>query len=165
MDIAARRASAADLEVLVALYRELEAEQTALRPMWRLADGLAEPVADTLEALVHTADHLIVGTIDGAVVGFLWATVDPLLPQAGGRRVGTIRLVSTEPAARGVGVGEAMMARALDDLRAEGIDLFDAKVSPGHREAKNFFESHGFSARLIVMHRAEAGRSAPGSGP
>jgi hypothetical protein len=25
-------------------------------------------------------------------------------------------------------------------------------VSPGHRYAKNFFESNGFSARLIVMH-------------
>jgi hypothetical protein len=32
------------------------------------------------------------------------------------------------------------------------VDRFDAAVPPGHREAKNFFEQHGFSARSITMH-------------
>ena len=54
--------------------------------------------------------------------------------------------------ARGVGVGEAMMSWILHEMRARGHHLFDAKVSPGHRHAKNFFESHGFAARSITMH-------------
>jgi len=47
------------------------------------------------------------------------------------------------------------MAAAMASMRAEGLRLFDARVSPGHRAAKNFFEAHGFSARLIVMHHAD----------
>ncbi len=149
----ARPATPDDLPVLARLYRELEVEQTALRPMWRLADGLAEPVEETLAAIVGSADPLLyVGLVDHVAVGFVWATVDDLLPQAGGLQVGTVRLIFTEPPARGVGVGEAMMAQVLEELRGRGVTMFDAKVSPGHRHAKNFFEAHGFSARLIVMH-------------
>ncbi len=149
----ARPATPDDLPVLARLYRELEVEQTALRPMWRLADGLAEPVEETLAAIVGSADPLLyVGLVDDVAVGFVWATVDDLLPQAGGLQVGTVRLIFTEPPARGVGVGEAMMAQVLGELRGRGVTMFDAKVSPGHRHAKNFFEAHGFSARLIVMH-------------
>jgi hypothetical protein len=40
----------------------------------------------------------------------------------------------------------------LAELRQRGISKFDAHVLPGHRLAKNFFESGGFSARSIVMH-------------
>jgi hypothetical protein len=49
-----------------------------------------------------------------------------------------------------------MMDAFMIDARARGITLFDAHVSPGHRESKNFFESHGFTARSIVMHRSDA---------
>jgi hypothetical protein len=46
-----------------------------------------------------------------------------------------------------------MLGSFLDGETAAGIGYFDAHVAPGHRLAKNFFESHGFSARRIVMHR------------
>ncbi len=157
MQPTARLATIDDLPALVRLYRELEVEQTALRPMWRLADGLAEPVGESLAGIVGSGDPLLyVGLVDGVTVGFVWATVDDLLPQAGGLQVGTVRLIFTEPPARGVGVGEAMMAEVLGELRGRGVSMFDAKVSPGHRHAKNFFEAHGFSARLIVMHHDDA---------
>jgi hypothetical protein len=48
-----------------------------------------------------------------------------------------------------------MIQIVLAEFRASGHRLFDARVSPGHRLAKNFFESNGFSARLIVMHHAD----------
>ena len=78
-----------------------------------------------------------------------------MLPQAAGEEVGVIRLIFTDPEARGVGVGDAMITQALAELRGRGLRYFDARVSPGHRHAKNFFESNGFSARLIVMHHAD----------
>ncbi len=78
-----------------------------------------------------------------------------MLPQAGGRTIGAIRLIFTDPEAREVGVGEAMMELYLREARAGGIGFFDAHVAPGHRLAKNFFESHGFSARRIVMHHGD----------
>jgi GNAT superfamily N-acetyltransferase len=153
MIITARPATRDDVDSLVTLYRALEEEQTALRPMWRLADGLPEPPGDSLEAILADEESLlVVGLLDEVPLGFAWAAPDDLLPQANGDRVAVVRLIHTELEARGVGIGEAMIDLVLGHFRALGFTKFDARVSPGHRNAKNFFESQEFKARLIVMH-------------
>ncbi len=153
MEITTRPASAEDLDRLVRLYRGLEEEMRALHPMWTVADGLAEPVEDTLAEAVQDPDVLLyLGLIDGEAFGFIMARSEPALPQARGERIGTIRLVFTEPEAREVGVGEVMREVVMSELRGRGHRWFDAHVLPGHRQAKNFFEQGGFAARSIVMH-------------
>ena len=157
MNITARPATPADVETLSDLYRLLEAEQAALRAMWPLADGVDEPIASSLLGILDDDDSmLLMGCLDEVPLGFLWARIEPLLSQAQGRRVGVVRLVFTEMEARGVGIGSTMLESAMIELSSRGVDLFDARVSPGHRNAKNFFEAHGFSARLIVMHHDPA---------
>lgn len=158
MQVTARDAVEADVPLLVRLYRGLAIEQAALRPMWPLADGLDEPIEDSFHAaLADDASEVLIGSIDGVPFGFLLARVERLLTQANGEPVGTIRLIYTEEPARGVGVGAAMVEEVLTRLRGRGLRWFDARVSPGHRNAKNFFEAHGFSARLIVMHHDDSG--------
>ncbi len=153
MIVDARHATTDDIEDLVRLYRALESEMTELHPMWPLADGLNEPVDDSLQELLADSDTtVLIGQIDGYPFGFLVARVEGLLDQAGAVRVGAIRLVYVDDAAREVGVGEVMRDSAISELRERGIARFDAHVLPGHRLAKNFFESGGFSARSIIMH-------------
>lgn len=157
MHVTSRTATSDDVGTVIEMYRALADEQEALRPLWPLADGLAEPATAALEdILADDQSVLLIGEIDGYPLGFLWARVEPLLPQAGGEEVGVIRLIFTDPEARGVGVGDAMITQVLAELRRRGLRYFDARVSPGHRHAKNFFESNGFSARLIVMHHADS---------
>lgn len=156
MQIAARQASEPDLAELVRMYRQLEAEQAALKSLWPVADGLAEPVEESFRSILGDANStVVIGTIDDLPFGFMWMRAEELLPQAAGARVGSARLVFVEPDARGVGIGEQMITMVMDEFRGRGIDLFDSHVSPGHRLAKNFFESHGYSARRIVMHHSE----------
>ncbi len=59
-----------------------------------------------------------------------------------------------EPDAREVGVGEAVLARALEWATARGCIGVDAWALPGERATKNFFEAAGFTARLLVVHRS-----------
>lgn len=154
MDIAARPAQPNDIGTLVHLYPLLEAEQAALKPMWPLADGVDAPVADAFGSILDDEQSiLLLGELDGYPLGFLWARIESLLDRAEGRSVGVVRLVFTEFEARGIGIGSVMLEAALTELADRGVELFDARVSPGHRNAKNFFEAHGFSARLIIMHR------------
>jgi len=156
MEVAARLATIEDLGVLEVLYRSLEAEMIALHPMWPLADGLAEPITESLgRNLLDPEVVLVLGTIDELPFGFLLARVEPLLPQAEGLRFGAIRLVFVDHPAREVGVGEAMLALALTEMRARGLVRFDAHVLPGHRLVKNFFEAGGFAARSIIMHHVD----------
>jgi len=153
MRVTARNATVADIDSLVRLYRVLEEEMVALHAMWPLADGLDEPVRDSLLAAIDRQDtHVILGEIDDYPFGFLVARVEGLLDQADGEQIGSIKFVFVEKEAREVAVGEVMRNLALDDLRQLGITKFDAHVLPGHRLAKNFFEAGGFSARSIVMH-------------
>ena len=157
MELTVRRATNADVPHLVALYKDLEREQTAKKPVWALTDGLDERVDLSLFHAMRADDSwLFVGGIDGATVGFIWATVEPMLDRAAGERIGRIRLIYTEPEGRGVGVGHVMLETVLDELRGIGISLFDAPVGPGQRATKNFFEAHGFAARSIIMHHADA---------
>ena len=152
-----RRATINDVPDLVRLYRRLEAEQTALKKMWPVADGLAEPVDQSLRSILSDDESVVsIGEIDSVVLGFAWGRREALLPQAGGAMIGSVRLIYTEEEARGVGVGHEMVTLVLDELRSRGVTLFDAYVSPGHRHAKNFFEAHGFSARRIAMHHDDA---------
>ena len=154
MDVSARHATADDLDTIVALYREMEAEQVALKPVWRVADGLPEPAGAAIkEAIADEATLVVIGSIDDVPFGFAIAGSDSLLPQADGEEMGVVRYLFTDHEAREVGVAEAMAQLVLAELRARGHRRFDVRVLPGHRLAKNFFEANGFSARLIVMHR------------
>lgn len=156
MEAMARLATEEDLSELVGLYRELEKEMTDLHYMWPRASGLPEPVEHALrEALLDPDTLVYLGIIDGVPLGLLLARIEDLLPQAGGEKLGSIRLVFVSQEAREVGVGEAMRDLALEDLRFRGLRKFDAHVLPGHRLAKNFFEAGGFAARSIVMHHAD----------
>lgn len=153
MSAVARPAGPHDLATLAGLYRGLETEMVALKEVWAITDGLAEPIESSFAAHLDAGDGVYVGEYDGVPVGFLVWAEEPLLPQSAGLSAAVIRLIYTDPAARRVGVGEAMIELFLADAATRGIRLFDAIVPPGHRHAKNFFESNGFKARRIVMHR------------
>lgn len=151
--ISVRPATSDDIGVLSDLYRLLEAEMIPLEEMWPLADGLPEPLTDSLAAEIDSEDSVfLLGLVDGCPFGFLIARVEELLPQASGERIGAIRYVFVDQGVRQISVGEHMLDAALTELRKRGVRRFDAHVLPGHRLVKNFFESGGFSARSIVMH-------------
>lgn len=156
MEITVREATRDDVGGLIALYERLEDEMTALKPVWPLIDGLPQPTADAItQRIDDPAWHCYLAALDGVPVGLLFSRDEDMLPQAKGRRIGSIRYIYTDADAREVGVGEALIGRFLGDARGRGITMFDAHVSPGHRMAKNFFEANGFKARSIVMNRRD----------
>jgi L-amino acid N-acyltransferase YncA len=156
MNLSVRPAVNADIFRLVSLYDDLEREQVERKPIWALTDGLDERFDMSLfHAISEEESWVLVGEIDDVIVGFIWATIEPMLGRAEGRRIGRIRLIYTEPEARGVGVGHLMLETVLADLRATDVHHFDAPVGPGQRATKNFFEAHGFAARSIIMHHAD----------
>jgi GNAT superfamily N-acetyltransferase len=156
MTVGARLAGSDDIGVLERLYEALATEQRAIRSIWPFADGLAEPVARSLNTMLRRPDAVVViGYIDAQPLGFLAGFEQPLLEPVSDRSIGVVQLVFTDREARGVGVGAAMLDLAMAEFEHRGVELFDARVSPGHRMAKNFFESNGFKARSITMHRGD----------
>jgi len=88
------------------------------------------------------------------VVGYALVGVEELRD---GTRLAVVGELGVEPEARAVGVGEALLTEILAWADAAGCVGVDAPALPGHRQAKNFFEAHGFTARVLTMHRTLGG--------
>jgi GNAT superfamily N-acetyltransferase len=149
----ARPAGADDLPRVLELARDLRAELRPMRggPLWESREARVEPTVEAFEALLTRDDAaVVVGAIDDVVVGYGTAELESLRD---GAVLGIVGDLFVESGARAVGVGEAiaeMLIAFCVDAGCMGIDAF---ALPGHREAKNFFERAGFTARALVMHK------------
>jgi ribosomal protein S18 acetylase RimI-like enzyme len=149
---AARPATVDDLAAILALATELRAELVPMRggSMWSRTAAYPEPLDPTFRALLERDDAcLLVGTLDDVVVGFGVCTVAVLRD---GTRLGEITELFVTPEARAVSVGEGLLAALVEWCREQECTAVDAFALPGHRAAKNFFETAGFTARALLMH-------------
>lgn len=148
-----RPAEPADVPRIVEMARALRAEIEPIRggPLWAAREGRPEPLEGAYAPLLGRDDAcVVVGTIDGVVIGF---GVGEPAPLHDGRLIGVISDLYVEPGARGIGVGEEMVTALTDFFAARGCVGVDAWALPGHRMTKNFFEEHGFVSRGIVVHK------------
>ncbi|MGH9297753.1 MAG: GNAT family N-acetyltransferase [Acidimicrobiales bacterium] len=126
-------------------------ELSAISHLEIFKEGTLPSQKEMLLAELAANRHLLaLGTIDGSAVGFLQA-VETALEESG--PVVRIEMLYVEGEAREVGVAEALVDLAKAWSRERGAIGLDALVLPGMRESKNFLESMGFAARLLVMHR------------
>jgi GNAT superfamily N-acetyltransferase len=152
MDERCRLAVEADLPRLAELARATIAELAPMRGgrIWQAREARAEPIEDGLRQLLGRPDaRVVVGTIDGVVLGYAVARLEVL---ADGSTLGVIDDIFVEEEARGVGLGETMIDDLIGWCASHGCVGMDAMALPGHRVTKNFFEESGFTARKLVMH-------------
>lgn len=153
MEETARPAALGDLSDIVTLAEAGIAELTPTRggALWARREARHQPVADSLAQAIDADDeHVVVGTVDGTVVGYAAARLETL------RDGGVLTVLDdlyVDPEARSVGVGEAMMNDMIDWATNRGSIGIDSLALPGNRATKNFFESFGLVARAIIVHR------------
>ncbi len=117
-----------------------------------LAQELARgPLEPRVTAAIDNDDALVVvGSYDGVVLGWASVLIETLND---GRRLGVIETLAVDPEAREAGIGAAMMNLLLERLRVAGCFGVDSRALPGDRQTKNFFESFGLKARLLIVHQ------------
>ena len=150
---AARPATAADLERLAELAAAAVAEQVGERggAVWAGREARGVPAEASLRRDLEDDDCLVlVGTIDDAVLGYAAVRTEVLRD---GRVLGVLTDVYVEPEARAVGVGEVLIDAVLAWCTARGCAGVDGLALPGNRQTKNFFETFGFTARALIVHR------------
>ena len=152
---AARPATSTDIDDIVVLAAALRAQMSAERggPLWAAHDALPIATPELLTARLEAAGlATMVGTLDGAVLAYGFAHSESIGATG---LIGVIdELFVLEPA-RAVGLGETLLRALVDWCTAAGITHgIDATALPGDRLAKNFFESAGFKARRLIMHKS-----------
>ena len=156
IDEGARQAVDSDMPAVAGLAAAAVAELAPRRGgyVWSRLEARSGSLDQSLDR-DHRADDalVVVGTIDGAVVGY---GAVRLVALHDGAVLGRVTDIYVLPEARGVGVGEAIMEELLDWAGRRGCVGVDSLALPGDRETKNFFETHGLVARAITVHRSLA---------
>ncbi|MBB3771829.1 ribosomal protein S18 acetylase RimI-like enzyme [Angulomicrobium tetraedrale] len=143
-----RPAMPADLPAVLALYRELDAQDaTDLGEARAIFDRMASYPDYTL----HVAE------VDGAALGTFTLLAMENIAHAGARSA-IIEAVAVAGAAQGRGIGRAMMRAALDLAREKGCYKASLSTRMSRERAHAFYESlgferHGFS---YIIHLEEA---------
>ncbi|MFL3020479.1 MAG: N-acetyltransferase family protein [Candidatus Poriferisodalaceae bacterium] len=118
--------------------------------IWSRRETRNQPYRVSLEAALNDPDQdLWVGLIDEAAVGYAVARAEILRT---GEILGIVSDLWVEPAAREVGVGEALINEIIGWCKERGCIGIDSLALPGNRATKNFFETFGFKARLLTVH-------------
>jgi GNAT superfamily N-acetyltransferase len=150
---ASRLATVDDLADLERLAAAAVAEQREGRGGWVWSQREIRPepyAASLLAALDDPAAEVWMGMFGDVAVGYAAAHVESLRD---GSPLAVCDDLYVEPDARGVGVGEALMSDVVAWATARECIGIDGWVLPGNRASKNFFETFGFTARGIVVHR------------
>jgi ribosomal protein S18 acetylase RimI-like enzyme len=152
----ARAARHNDIPQLVGLYEQATVELAPMRG-GRMLLGLGHrhpPLAASFGGQFEDPRQFVVVAVLGDdlddVVGFGTCRT---LDLSDDERVGSIEDLYVTPPARRAGAGRAMAELLVRWCSSEGCTGVDASALPGSRAVKSFFESEGFTARLLVMHR------------
>ncbi len=149
---AARPAGPTEIGVIAELAREArrEAQQYRGGGRWLATEAAPEPLEDHLVQMVaDTAALVVAGFWEGEVVGYGWAR---RIGRLDGSSIARIEELFVTPAARSVGVGESLFDAVRQWAQRERVAGIDAFVLPGHRQAKNFFETFKMTAHALTMH-------------
>jgi ribosomal protein S18 acetylase RimI-like enzyme len=141
-DLTFRRASAADLEDIVALLaddelgRKREDADPPLNP--RYIDAFAAIDSDRNQ-------YLAVVEEGGQIVGCLQLSFIPGLSRLGLWR-GQIESVRISSARRGAGLGKRMFEWAIEECRKRRCEIVQLTTDKSRADARRFYESLGFVA-------------------
>ena len=85
------------------------------------------------------------------IIGYVYAAVEPLSSKDLSDECGFIHDLLVDDAARGSGIGEALLDRALEWLREQGMPRVVLGTAAQNDRAKRLFERRGFRATMTEM--------------
>jgi GNAT superfamily N-acetyltransferase len=140
-NLSIRPAAAADTQAVVALLGELGYvvhEPATLKRLTQLQSTGSDPV--------------LIAWLDAAAVGLVALHVTAMLQRQ--RKVARVTALVVGEAARGRGVGRALLEQAVAMARESGCEMIELTSADGRRQAHAFYRACGFEATARRFHRA-----------
>jgi GNAT superfamily N-acetyltransferase len=143
-DLEIRRATAADVEAVVAMLAD--------DPLGARRESPGDPAYATAFAEIDAdpRQYLAVAVSGGEVVGTLQLTFIPGLSRRGATRA-LIEAVRVRADQRGSGLGRRLAEWAIETARARGAALVQLTTDASREDAHRFYERLGFQATHVGM--------------
>ncbi|MGW7683286.1 N-acetyltransferase family protein [Kribbella sp. NPDC054772] len=138
-DVLIRRATAADVAVIVAMIADDQLGATR-----ESVDDLTPYLAAFEQIDADPNQVLVVAERNQEVIGTLQLTIIPGLSRRGSTR-GLIEAVRVAASARGAGLGSTLVQWAVDESRARGCTLVQLTSDKTRTEAHRFYTRLGFA--------------------
>jgi ribosomal protein S18 acetylase RimI-like enzyme len=96
---------------------------------------------------------VFVAELEGAVVGYCYAGIEPLSWKELRDEAGFVHDLAVEPSTRRLGVGKALLEAAIEWFRERDQPRVLLWTSPANGAARELFERSGFRATMIELTR------------
>ena len=149
-----RRAVVDDLPAIARLNDDVQGFHAAAHAdLFKPASAGDEIAAWFVGALAKPGAHLLVGTIGGELVGYIYGLVTsyPENPFRHPLQLGLVDQLSVRPAFQRQGYGEALLDAMLAIFRAAGITRIELSVWAFNESARRFYEGRGFATTQYRM--------------
>jgi ribosomal protein S18 acetylase RimI-like enzyme len=149
MTVTIRDAASEDWRFITAL-----GERTVMDSVSTLRHASPHAVFDGLERLLDTvrsaAHQALVAEVDGRSAGFV-LVLDSLPDEVTGDDQAFIAYMAVEPAFRGAGVGDALLARAENEAKLRGAPYIALMVTEENAAARKLYERAGYVVERRLM--------------
>ncbi len=153
-DATIRRAAARDLAAVGELGAALMRAHYAFDPLRFLEPGSGDD-AGYARFLASQLDEegavVLVAERKGRIVGYAYAAIEPLSWKDLRDECGFIHDLLVSDAARGGGIGEALLDAAIEWLREQGMPRVVLGTAAQNDRARRLFERRGFRPTMIEM--------------
>lgn len=142
--ITVRDAEDRDFPELLVLWRELMAVHTELDPRFALADDADERFESYVDTAIHRDDYRVrLAMLGHRVVGFAISCILPNSPVYRAEWIGYVNDLCVTASVRRRGVGDKLVADAVDWLRRAGAESIEVYVAHENKLAQRFWRGVG----------------------
>jgi ribosomal protein S18 acetylase RimI-like enzyme len=137
-----------DEDAIIALVREMQAHEMQFNPHYKSAEAIGSWYLDLLKKNCADLDGVILVALDGSTYVGMAVVFTRVVEKGEGEEMAHVsahlsEIVVTQ-AARGRGIGRALLAECETRARAAGRTELTLAVFPGNTAARQLYQSVGF---------------------
>jgi len=146
-----RHAKPEDMDRIAPMWHALYRHQFEHGMLLQLPEGAYDAWLKSVTPFLGRFAQVVVGEMDGELVGFVAGRIRTLPPYFGSATIGAISEVFVTDARRGGGLGRRLLAFALDWFKEQQITRVELQVVAGNPDGIRFYRQLGWHEELLQM--------------
>ena len=146
-----RHATVEDFERIRPMWHALYEHQFEHGMLLRLPEGAYDAWLKSIQPFLGRFASVVLSELNGEIVGFVAGRIRTLPPYFGASTIGAISEVFVSDQHRGRGIGQRLLAFALQWFEEQQIRRIELQVVAGNPDGIRFYRQLGWHEELLQM--------------